>query len=180
MWSRRVERINELLLHEISRFVTERQDPDIGFVTFTEVKVTEDLMSARVYYSVLGSEEDKQRTAEALFRLRHEMVQSMRRLESLRRIPVMEFVYDQTPEKAARVYEIIEKIHQEQKEAATTESSSPAAAQEPAEAPESVALPANKKTASKRRSVSAPIQRTKSPKKKNAKKTEKTRSKKTR
>ncbi|HRY28701.1 MAG TPA: 30S ribosome-binding factor RbfA [Elusimicrobiota bacterium] len=113
MWSRRIERINELLLQEISRVVVERQDPDIGFVTFTGVEVTEDLMQAKVFYSVLGSEDDRLRTAGALEHMRHEIHQDMRRLESLKRIPTLVFIHDQTPQKAARVFELIEQIHQE-------------------------------------------------------------------
>jgi ribosome-binding factor A len=111
--SRRIERVNELLLQQISRFFTERQDPDVGFVTFTGVKITDDLSVARVFYSVLGTEEERQRTGAALVRHKHELHQTMRRLESLRRIPHFEFVYDGTPERAARVFELIEKIRQE-------------------------------------------------------------------
>jgi ribosome-binding factor A len=113
MWSRRIERVNELLLEEVSRIVMERQDPDVGFVTFTGVEVSEDLSTARVYFSVLGSEEDRGRTLEALERLRPEFGRQMRRLESLKRVPHLNFEYDATPERAARVFELLEKIHQE-------------------------------------------------------------------
>src|SRR5262245_25444701 len=108
--SRRTERINELLVQEISRIVAERQHPDVGFVTFTGVKVTDDLMEAKVFYSVLGTEEEKERTARALDSMRHELIVSMRRLESLKYIPHFHFIYDDTPARAARVHELIEKI----------------------------------------------------------------------
>jgi ribosome-binding factor A len=114
MWSRRLERINELLLHEFSKFVLEKQVSDIGFVTFTGVKTTDDLMEARVFYSVLGSEEERARTAEILESLGREFRSEMRHLESLRRSPKLIFVYDETPEKAARVFEILEKLHREE------------------------------------------------------------------
>ncbi len=114
MWSRRLERINELLLQEFSRFVLEKQNPDIGFVTFTEVKTTDDLMQAKVFYSVLGNEEERARTAEILYSLGREFRQQMRHLESLRRSPELVFVYDETPEKAARVFELLDKIHREE------------------------------------------------------------------
>jgi ribosome-binding factor A len=113
MWSRRMERVNELLLREISSFVLERQDPEIGFVTFTGVEVTEDLMQAKVFYSVLGNEEEKSRAAAALDSLTPELRRSMRHLESLRRIPALTFIYDDTPAKATRVFEILEKLHEE-------------------------------------------------------------------
>ncbi|MGQ0644439.1 MAG: ribosome-binding factor A [Elusimicrobiota bacterium] len=107
-----MERVNELLLQEISRFVLERQSPDMGLVTFTGVKVTEDLRQARVFYSVLGSDEQKAATAEILKGMRHDLVRGLRHLESLKYIPVFEFVYDETPEKASRVFELLEKIHE--------------------------------------------------------------------
>lgn len=110
---RRMARINELLLQEISTFVVERQDPEIGFVTFTGVQVSPDLAQGQVFYSVLGDEDTRARTAHALNHLRHELMQHMRRLESLRRLPILTFVYDDTPARAARVGELIEHLHQE-------------------------------------------------------------------
>jgi ribosome-binding factor A len=114
MSSRRMARVNELLLQEISRFVVERQDPDIGFVTFTGVDTTDDLMEAKVFYSVLGSEEEKERTAAALRALVPELRGSMRHLESLKRIPLFHFIFDDSPARASRVFELLEKIHHEE------------------------------------------------------------------
>jgi len=113
MPSRRIERVNELLLREISSYVMENQPPDMGFVTFTGVSVTDDLMQAKVFYSVLGTGEERSRTAQVFENLKPELTRNMRRLESLKRIPEFQFVYDETPAKAARVSEILEKIHQQ-------------------------------------------------------------------
>ena len=111
--SRRILRVNELLLQEISRIVAERQHPDVGFVTFTAVSATDDLTEAKVFYSVLGTDEEKSRTLHALESMRHELLVSMRRLESLKYIPRFHFVYDDTPLRAARVHGLLDKIHQE-------------------------------------------------------------------
>lgn len=108
-----MQRINELLLQEISRIVLERQHPEIGFITFTGVDTTDDLMEAKVFYSVMGTDEEKQRTAKALGSMRHELLINMRRLESLKYIPHFHFIYDDTAEKAARVHDLLEKIHHE-------------------------------------------------------------------
>jgi ribosome-binding factor A len=113
MPSRRIERVNELLLRSISQYVLERQHPDMGFITFTGVKTSDDLSVARVYYSVLGSDEEKSRSAQVLQGLRHDLYVALRPLESLKRIPDLEFVFDDTPAKAARVSEILEQIHHE-------------------------------------------------------------------
>lgn len=111
--SRRIDRVNELLLQEIARIVAERQHPDMGFVTFTGVQATDDLMEAKVFYSVLGSDEEKRLTARALESMKHELLVSMRRLESLKYIPHFHFIYDDTPSKAARVHDILEQVSHE-------------------------------------------------------------------
>ena len=52
--------ITQILLEELGG------DPRLGFLTVTKVQVTDDLRLGKVYYSVLGSDEQKQATAEAL------------------------------------------------------------------------------------------------------------------
>ena len=51
--------VSQMLLEDLSH-------PGLGFVTITHIEVTDDLRFARIYYSVLGDEEKKQSTAEAL------------------------------------------------------------------------------------------------------------------
>jgi len=123
--SRRMKRINELLLQEISRIVLERQHPDVGFVTFTGVDTTDDLLEAKVFYSVLGTEEEKVRTAKALHSMQHELMINMRRLESLKYIPKFHFIYDDTVIKAARVHDLLEEIHHEPPLPPSTDETSP-------------------------------------------------------
>ena len=53
----RLERVSEQMKHIISRVVTqELKDPRSGFITIVGVKVAADLKTARVDFSVLGSE----------------------------------------------------------------------------------------------------------------------------
>jgi ribosome-binding factor A len=51
--------VMQILLEDLS-------DPRLGFVTITTIEVTDDLRFARIYYSVLGDEDAKEATAEAL------------------------------------------------------------------------------------------------------------------
>ena len=63
----RASRVSEELRKIISRILLEElSDPRLGFVTITHIEVTDDLRIARVFYSVLGDEEAKAATAEAL------------------------------------------------------------------------------------------------------------------
>jgi ribosome-binding factor A len=80
-------------------------------LTFTAVDTTADFMEAKVFYSVLGTPAERARAAEELDKMRWELTRSMRRLESLNRIPHFHFIYDDTPSRAARVHDLIEKAH---------------------------------------------------------------------
>ena len=55
---KRSDRVKQLLKEEISAILTNSiKDPRIGMVTLTDVKVSEDLKNARIYFSVIGTEE---------------------------------------------------------------------------------------------------------------------------
>ena len=63
----RASRVAEELRKIVSQILLEDlTDPRLGFVTITSIDVTDDLRFARVYYSVLGDEEKKVSTTEAL------------------------------------------------------------------------------------------------------------------
>lgn len=57
MGSVRIEKVQELIKQEASEIIMrELKDPRIGFVTITEVDVSSDLHNAKLYVSILGSE----------------------------------------------------------------------------------------------------------------------------
>jgi ribosome-binding factor A len=63
----RLQRVNQLIREEISYLIQrELKDPRLGFVTVTEVDVSKDLRTAKVYVSVLGPETDWQASLQAL------------------------------------------------------------------------------------------------------------------
>lgn len=67
--SRRSERVADLLQREISRVIGEDlKDPEVGFVTVTGVRVSDDLKHAKVLVSVLGDQERRERSLAALSR----------------------------------------------------------------------------------------------------------------
>ena len=111
---KRSERVQELLRHEISRYIQEVTEPRLGFVTITGVQISEDLMDAKIFFSIYGTEDEKIESSEILKRMvpqiRHHIG---RKLESLYKAPRLQFVYDHTPERAHRVSEIINQISKE-------------------------------------------------------------------
>jgi len=112
MQGRRVDRIEEQLRIEISEILErEIQDPRVHFVTTTRVKVTPDLGHARVFVTVLGSDEERKKALQGLRSAAHFVKRSLaKRLHHLRRIPDLIFEYDETVEKDLRLEELLEKI----------------------------------------------------------------------
>jgi ribosome-binding factor A len=106
--SQRTERIDEQLRQEIGQALErEVADPRIGFVTVTRVETSPDLSHARVWVSVIGSEQERKTTLSAL---RHAMPYLRRGLGSklrLRRIPELEVRLDDTVERGTRVLQIL-------------------------------------------------------------------------
>ena len=110
----RAGRLAQQFKQEISAIIArELQDPRVGFATITDVRVSPDLTTARVFVSVLGSPAQQQETVQAL----NQGAGFVRRLLSarirLRRHPELTFVYDDSIEKGQRMMQIIEEIKKE-------------------------------------------------------------------
>lgn len=103
-------RVQDLLREEISLIIQrEIRDPGIGFVTVLDVRMSEDLKIAKVYLSIYGSEEEKKKTQEALKRSRGYIRHLLGDRVKLRYTPELNFIIDDTFEKAARIEEILKK-----------------------------------------------------------------------
>jgi len=108
--------MNELLKQQISEMIPRLKETGLGFLTITSVKLMADLSELRVFYSVLGSEEDKYKTQVALSRAKYQIRHKLSKLENLRRVPKLEFFYDDTPEKADRLQRLLMQINSERDE----------------------------------------------------------------
>jgi ribosome-binding factor A len=109
MPSARMRRINEVLREVIGAAIaTDLSDPRIGFVTVTSVETSPDLRSARVFVSVLGSEEEREATL-AVLRSSHGVLQSRIAAETrMKRTPTLTFRYDETIEQGVRISRLLE------------------------------------------------------------------------
>lgn len=109
----RAERVGDQIRAEMGALLArEVHDPGIGFTTITRVAVTADLQLARVYYTTLGDATARRNADGALRRaapfLRHQIGQRLR----LRRVPVLEFIFDQSIEGQDRIERLILEIHE--------------------------------------------------------------------
>lgn len=63
----RAEKVSQAIKKEISSIIRdELKDPRIGFITITKVEVTADLRYAKIFFSVLGQDQDYKKTKQAL------------------------------------------------------------------------------------------------------------------
>jgi ribosome-binding factor A len=110
--SRRAERVAEGIREEVARFLSaDAKDPRIqGLVTVTAVDVPPDLRSARIFVSVMGSEEEKSSTLEGLDSLAGFLRGTLARTLRLRFAPEIEFRIDPSIERAARIELLLSRI----------------------------------------------------------------------
>ena len=87
--------------------VRDVQDPGIGFVTLTRVKVSPDLQVARVYYTQLGDDRQRKDTQRALDRARPFLRRELGRRIRLRRVPELHFQFDESVQNQARIEQIL-------------------------------------------------------------------------
>lgn len=89
-------------------------DPGIGFITLTRVQVSPDLQLARVFYTTLGDPKARRETEKALERatpfLRRQIGARLR----LRRVPEIEFRFDEAIEHQDRIEQILRDLREEE------------------------------------------------------------------
>lgn len=112
----RLQRVNQLIREEISLLIQrELKDPRLGFVTVTEVDVTKDLRSAKVYVSVLGSEAQLQASLQALESARGFMRNWLVPRLRMRAVPHFTFHPDRSMAHAAHIQTVLEELKTEER-----------------------------------------------------------------
>jgi ribosome-binding factor A len=108
---RRVDHaIREVLAESLSG---QLKDPRVGFVTVTDVETSPDLRHARVYVSVLGQPEEREQSLAGL-RSAHGYLQARIAAElELKHTPTLDFIYDETTDRAMRVERLLEEHEDE-------------------------------------------------------------------
>ncbi len=114
--TRRSERVNELLREEISVIVQrELKDPRLGgLISITSVESSPDFRHARVFVSVLGSEDERASSLTALNAGARFIRHALRdRLESLRIVPELHFKSDTSIAEGARMSALLDQVAHE-------------------------------------------------------------------
>ncbi|MBI3189045.1 MAG: 30S ribosome-binding factor RbfA, partial [Ignavibacteriales bacterium] len=87
-----------------------------GFLTVTEVHMTPALKLAKVYVSILGNEDIKQKTLDYLEEQKPRVRQIIGSHVRLKFTPSVQFYLDETMERVSRIEQLIKKIHEHDNE----------------------------------------------------------------
>ena len=102
-------RVNEALREVLSAHIAaDLKHPRTGFVTVTAVETSADLSHARVYVSVLGDEDERERTLEGLHSSRGYLQAMLNDELRLKRTPTLAFFYDPSVEQGMRLSQLID------------------------------------------------------------------------
>lgn len=96
-------------IKQIVATVIERQikDPRLGMVTITDVRVTGDLHDATVFYTVLGTDEDREASAAALESAKGVLRSEVGRQTGVRFTPTLTFTPDALPDNARQLEDLL-------------------------------------------------------------------------
>ena len=107
------ERLNNLFVEEISKIINkEIKDENLKFVTITDCRVTSDLSFAKVYFTALNDEKRKS-IIESLNKASGFIRSNLCKSINIRKMPELNFVYDESIEYGSKIDNIIDSINKE-------------------------------------------------------------------
>src|ERR1700741_4157100 len=121
----RPDRVGEQIRDILSEVLTrgDVHHPGIGFITLTRVQVTTDLQLARVFYTTLGDQKARTETSRALQRATGFFRRQIGARLQLRRVPELEFRFDESIANQDRIEQILRDIHEEDAQRAAEDES---------------------------------------------------------
>jgi ribosome-binding factor A len=112
---KRAERVSQVLHRELGQIlVNGLNDPRVGFVTVTEVRMSDDLRNARVFVSTYGHEEECEKTLAGLKAAAGYLKKQIAKRVHLRYLPSLTFWPDTTLDTASRLDQLLGSETQEQ------------------------------------------------------------------
>lgn len=109
---KRAVKVSGLLKSEISNIILEEvKDPRLGFVTITDVVLSDDLRNAKVYISVLGDDKQKKSSFAVLEHATPFIQTELGHRVRLKFLPKLRFYMDETWEKSLRIDQILHDMH---------------------------------------------------------------------
>lgn len=108
--SNRLLRVNELMQREISAFLHQRYSSESMGITVTGVQITGDLREAKVFYSVLGTDDEAAKAGKWLRARRDEIRETVAKKVIIRHVPLLIFVHDNHAPRTLRIEQLLSEI----------------------------------------------------------------------
>lgn len=108
-----MRKVNELLREVVAEEAAELKDPGLGFITITGVDTSPDLRSAVVFYTALGTDDEKTATAEALARAAPRLQAAIGGQVRLKYTPRLRFAVDPSVDQGLRIDAILHELEEE-------------------------------------------------------------------
>ena len=112
MSSRRIQRVSKLVKEQISEILLSLSLPDCGFLTVTAADVSPDLKDGRVYVSVIGTADQRQRALAELERQHGHIQHELATRIVLKYTPRLHFILDDTERNARRIEQLLDELEQ--------------------------------------------------------------------
>lgn len=106
-------RVNELLKREVSHVLRMRYQSEAVAITITEVDISPDLRTGRIYYSVLGDEETAREAERFFARYAKAIQQESGKAITLKYQPRLRFIRDEAMARGARMMDILDTLEEE-------------------------------------------------------------------
>ena len=104
----RVQRLAERIQKIVAELLERRiKDPRLGFVTVTDVRLTNDMREATIFYTVLGEDSERENTAAALESAKGHLRTEVGRITGVRFAPSLTFVLAALPTTAAHIEDLL-------------------------------------------------------------------------
>jgi ribosome-binding factor A len=111
---KRADRVGDLIQREISQMLIRGvKDPRISRLTITRVALSDDLRLAKVYFSVLGGEEDRERNLQGLNSAKGFIKREVGKRIHLRYVPDIIFKFDPSLEYADHINRLIKQLQRD-------------------------------------------------------------------
>ena len=134
--SHRTQKVSDRIKVVVAQVLeTKIKDPRLGFVTVTDARVTGDLQSASIFYTVLGDEDARYATAAALESAKGVIRSAVGRDLQTRITPSIEFIEDGLPESAQAMDSLLDRVHALDAEVAKLRMGAIQTAEDPYKAP---------------------------------------------
>ena len=112
---KRADRVADLIKQEISDILRrEVDDPRIANITVTDVKLTDDLRSARIYFVELGKDRVSDGVEKGLAKAKGFLKRELGKRMQLRYIPELTFFYDPSFEYGSRIEKLLKEVRKDE------------------------------------------------------------------